>query len=164
MDWLKGLAPVLFSALSGNIPGAVMQAVSFLSEKFGWGDVTQEQAQEKLNNLTPEQTLLLKQYDLEFQKQITDQISMLTQIDIAQNQTNQAEETNTNYFISGWRPAAGWVCVIALFNDTFLRQILSIWNISFIPMDTSLITQVLFGMLGIGTLRTYEKIKGVASK
>jgi hypothetical protein len=54
--------------------------------------------------------------------------------------------------------------VIALFNDTFLRQILSIWNISFIPMDTSLITQVLFGMLGIGTLRTYEKIKGVASK
>jgi len=164
MDWLKGLAPVLFSALTGNIPGAITQAVSFLSEKFGWGDVSADQAKEKLNNLTPDQVVALKGLDLEFQKQITAQIQNLSSIDIAQNQTNQIEASSPNYFISGWRPASGWVCAIALFNDSVLRQILSIWHITFIPMDTSLITQVLFGMLGIGTLRTYEKIKGVASK
>ena len=81
----------------------------------------------------------------------------------AQIELNKIEAQNASVFVSGWRPAAGWVCVLGLFY-TFLLQPLLAWATSSKPpeIDTTLLIQLLFGMLGLAGIRTYEKGKGIA--
>jgi hypothetical protein len=85
----------------------------------------------------------------------------------AQIDVNKTEAASPSLFVSGWRPAVGWVCVSAYaFNYLFLP--LLNWGAKFfmdnapgiVALDTGELTTLLFGMLGIGTLRTVEKIKG----
>jgi len=81
----------------------------------------------------------------------------------AQIELNKIEAQNASVFVSGWRPAAGWVCVLGLFY-TFLLQPLLAWVTFSKPpeIDTTLLIQLLFGMLGLAGIRTYEKGKGIA--
>jgi len=81
----------------------------------------------------------------------------------AQIELNKIEAQSASVFVSGWRPAAGWVCVLGLFY-TFLLQPLLAWATSSKPpeIDTTLLIQLLFGMLGLAGIRTYEKGKGIA--
>ena len=81
----------------------------------------------------------------------------------AQIELNKIEAQSASVFVSGWRPAAGWVCVLGLFY-TFLLQPLLAWATSSKPpeIDTTLLIQLLFGMLGLAGIRTYEKRKGIA--
>lgn len=82
---------------------------------------------------------------------------------------NQAEATNTNIFVSGWRPFIGWVCGGA-FAYKFILQPLMIFLLlafhsTFDPkimpvLDWSEMSTVLLGLLGLGTMRSIEKIKG----
>lgn len=83
---------------------------------------------------------------------------------------NKAEAANPSVFVSGWRPALGWVCVaacgwnwiglpVAVFAAASLGNTL---NLS--PADISQMWPILLGMLGLGGLRTVEKIQGVAAK
>jgi hypothetical protein len=86
----------------------------------------------------------------------------------SQTVVNLAEANNPNLFVAGWRPAAGWVCVLGLFYSVFLRPILSwvssIWHWSAVPpvIDETILMELLFGMLGLGAYRTYERVKGKA--
>ena len=87
---------------------------------------------------------------------------------LAQLEINKAEAQSGSLFKGGWRPAVGWVCAIAYAYHFILKDLI-IFGASFagatIPdlpsfaMGTLL--TVLGGMLGIGTLRTYEKQKGL---
>jgi len=92
-----------------------------------------------------------------------------TQLATAQIATNTAEANNSNLFVSGWRPGVGWVCVAGLaFN--FIVQPMLVWLSSIntwpVPpqLDIGDLLTLLLGMLGLGGLRTAEKIKGVAAK
>jgi hypothetical protein len=77
-----------------------------------------------------------------------------------QLEVNKVEAAHKSLFVAGWRPAIGWICGLALMYSTLLAPILSIWLI--VPaVDSSLLTTVLMGMLGLGTLRTVEKGFGV---
>lgn len=82
---------------------------------------------------------------------------------------NKVEAANTNLFVSGWRPFVGWVCGIGLVYS-FIGQPLLAWgsiNYHFaIPptLDLGTLLTILGGMLGLGTLRTVEKVQGVAAK
>ena len=86
----------------------------------------------------------------------------------AQIEVNKAEAGSSSLFVSGWRPAVGWVCVSGLgFN--FLIVPLGNFYLSItdqqilIPtLDLSQMMPVLLGMLGLGAYRTFEKAKGVA--
>jgi hypothetical protein len=90
-----------------------------------------------------------------------------------QNQTDidKVEAANTNLFVSGWRPFVGWVCGFALAYVAILEPLLSFivkvgfdYSGEFPKIDTTITMQVLMGMLGLGGLRSFEKVKGVASK
>ena len=88
----------------------------------------------------------------------------------AQTDINKVEASNPSLFVSGWRPAIGWVCALALLYQYLLRplatSILPAFNIAMPPLmglDDNL-WQLMMGMLGMGGLRTYEKTQGVASK
>ena len=88
----------------------------------------------------------------------------------AQTDINKVEASNPSLFVSGWRPAIGWVCALALAYQYLLRPLLgtiaAIFGITLPPLpglDDNL-WQLMMGMLGMGGLRTYEKTQGVASK
>ena len=77
-----------------------------------------------------------------------------------QLEVNKTEAAHKSLFVAGWRPAIGWICGLALLYSTILAPILGIW-FSVPPVDSSLLTSVLMGMLGLGAMRTVEKSKGV---
>ena len=88
----------------------------------------------------------------------------------AQTDINKEEAKNASLFVSGWRPAIGWVCALALFYQYLLKPlaigILPSLGFTVPPLpglDDNL-WQLMMGMLGMGGLRTFEKINGVASK
>ena len=88
----------------------------------------------------------------------------------AQTDINKEEAKSSSLFVSGWRPAIGWVCALALAYQYLLRPlggtIASIFGVTIPPLpglDDNL-WQLMMGMLGMGGLRTFEKVQGVASK
>jgi hypothetical protein len=88
----------------------------------------------------------------------------------AQTDINKEEAKSSSLFVSGWRPAIGWVCALALAYQYLLRPlggtIASIAGVTIPPLpglDDNL-WQLMMGMLGMGGLRTFEKLQGVASK
>lgn len=83
---------------------------------------------------------------------------------------NQKEAENPNVFVSGWRPMIGWVCGAACaWNWVGLpvaKTALAIVGhpLTLAPADLTEMLPLLLGMLGLGGLRTVEKINGVAAK
>jgi hypothetical protein len=83
---------------------------------------------------------------------------------------NQAEASNPSVFVSGWRPAIGWVCGMACawnwIGLPIVKAGLAIYGhpLQLSPADIGEMMPILLGMLGLGGLRTAEKINGVASK
>ena len=89
---------------------------------------------------------------------------------VGQMQTNQAEATHASVFVAGWRPFIGWVCGIALaYHFVGLPFILFIASalgahIPSLPVfDMETLQTILMGMLGLGAMRSYEKVQGVAN-
>ena len=90
-----------------------------------------------------------------------------------QTQTNVEEAKHANIFVSGWRPAVGWCCatafaysyvilpfaqfVVFTFGTTGMAEQLALAP----KLELSEMLPVLFGMLGLGGLRTVEKVKNV---
>lgn len=87
------------------------------------------------------------------------------QIDI-----NKNEASNPSLLVSGWRPFIGWVCGVACAWNWVLLPVVNVAAISFghplalSPADLSEMWPLLLGMLGLGGLRSVEKISGVAAK
>lgn len=84
--------------------------------------------------------------------------------------THQTETVNTSFFASGWRPFIGWACGSAyIWNWICLPIVKAVSSVighpvELTPADLSEMLPVLLGMLGLGTLRTVEKVHKVASK
>jgi len=87
------------------------------------------------------------------------------QLALAQTKINEVEAAAPDAFRGGWRPAAGWVCVAGL-GYQFLFQPLAAWSggIQGWPAPPVLelgdLMGLLFGLLGLGTLRTVDKRNG----
>lgn len=85
--------------------------------------------------------------------------------DLAKGQLaiNTEEAKSANLFVSGWRPSVGWCCSIALFYEFLARPVaIGLGYGSFPDLDMGDLNSILFALLGIGGLRTIEKIKKVA--
>lgn len=83
----------------------------------------------------------------------------------AQTDINKVEAANSSIFVSGWRPAIGWVCSLAMAYQYLVRPFLTAFYpvLIFPGLDDNL-WQLMMGMLGLGGLRTFEKTQGVAKK
>jgi hypothetical protein len=79
---------------------------------------------------------------------------------IAQLEVNK-EEAKGNWFQSSWRPATAWVCVVGMAVNYMVSPLLAPLGVAVPQVDTSVMMPVLMGLLGLGTLRTFEKTKGV---
>lgn len=85
---------------------------------------------------------------------------------IGQLEVNAKEAAHPSMFVAGWRPFAGWIGGLGLLYASIGHYILvwlsGIYNFPAPPqVDTEILLYVLGGMLGLGTLRTYEKKSGV---
>lgn len=83
------------------------------------------------------------------------------QIALAQIEVNKAEAKG-NWFQSSWRPATAWVCVLGFTVNFLVSPIAYAFGIEVPQADTSVMLPVLMGMLGLGGLRTMERVKGVS--
>lgn len=99
------------------------------------------------------------------------QMQATTDLAKAQIAVNTAEAANGSIFVSGARPFILWICGIALAYSAifepiarFVAMIVYRYNGAFPVLDTTITMQLLMGLLGLGTMRTIEKLKGVASK
>lgn len=107
-------------------------------------------------------------YELQMQGEFK-QLEAELQISLGQIAINQEEAKSHSLFVSGWRPAVGWVCVFGLTYSFFLQPLLTwastIFTISAPPvLDLGSLITLLGGMLGLGGLRTMEKVKKVHRK
>lgn len=82
---------------------------------------------------------------------------------------NKTEAASGNAFVSGWRPFVGWVCGTG-FAVQFVIGPMAEWGaalaghpVKFPQMDMATMMPLLFGMLGLGAYRSYDKKNGTAS-
>ena len=85
--------------------------------------------------------------------------------------TNKVEAANPSVLVSGWRPFIGWVCGTACAWNWIGLPMVQTANAAFgyhalpiSPADLTEMFPILLGMLGLGGLRTMEKINKVAAK
>lgn len=87
--------------------------------------------------------------------------------DLAKGQLaiNTEEAKSDSLFVAGWRPFIGWTCGVGFSMQFVVGPILT-WGaalaghpVEFPKLDLSEMMPMLFGMLGLGAYRTYEKIK-----
>jgi hypothetical protein len=90
---------------------------------------------------------------------------LITEINKAQLEVNKVEAGHTSMFVAGWRPFTGWVCSFALLYHFILQPLLTFVLYTFgneivLPtFDMGTLTTVLLGMLGLGGMRSFEKVK-----
>lgn len=126
--------------------GEVATAVTSIVNKI-WPDATQAQKdalQREMTQLQMEQAMAQMQAD-----------------------TNKAEAGNASMFVAGWRPFIGWVCGSGLAYQ-FVLAPLATWVAALVShpvampvLDLSTLMTLLLGMLGLGGMRTVEKLNGI---
>jgi hypothetical protein len=90
---------------------------------------------------------------------------LIQEINKAQIEVNKIEAGSSSFFKSGWRPFVGWTCGVALCYHFVLQPFLMFIFVSIgkpmeLPVfDMSTLTTVLLGMLGLGGMRSFEKVK-----
>ena len=87
---------------------------------------------------------------------------------LAQVEVNKIEAGHASVFVAGWRPFIGWVCGAALAWAFIVGPVLS-WSLAVLgireslpPIMTDNLFELVLAMLGLGGLRTFEKMRGVA--
>lgn len=79
-----------------------------------------------------------------------------------QVEINKIEAANTNVLVSGWRPFIGWICGAGLGYQFLVYPILVAFVPKIVQLDMGTLLTLLAGMLGLGALRTTEKLQGKA--
>lgn len=98
------------------------------------------------------------------------QLTADTELAKGQLDVDKTEAANPNPFVSGWRPFVGWVCGLGMASQFVIGPLFTwastLWGhpTPFPTLDLSTLLTLLFGMLGLGAMRTTEKINGVAAK
>lgn len=122
-------------------------------------------AVEKLLNLIPDPNARAKA-EAEFQRQLL-QAAMDEGKD--QRAVNLEEARHQSLFVAGWRPAIGWGCGFCILYGYVLQPLLA-WGVAVhapqyldripvFPMEH--VWELIFALLGVGSLRTLEKVKGL---
>jgi hypothetical protein len=111
---------------------------------------------------------------MEFELQVSQQeqklLETLVSVDNKQLEVNAEEAKNPSLFVSGWRPGVAWICVVA-FAWAYVLQPIVVFTAALLKhpivglpeLAMGEMMPVLLGLLGMGGLRSFEKLKGVHS-
>lgn len=119
--------------------------------------------------LIPAVTQLLDKFipDTEEKARLAHEIATMSerhaqQLALAQIEVNKHEANSGDAFRAGWRPSIGYICAGGFAVNFLISPIAAGFGVIIPQADTSTMMPVLLGMLGLGTLRTYEKKSGVS--
>ena len=142
--------------------------MSVISELVGGGGEAIGNMLVKVREAVTGKTIL----DQNEQAKISEQLSELADsLTSGQLKINEAEAQSTNWFVAGWRPFVGWVCGSAFAYHflffPFIKFCVYVWgspetikSLALLPeLDLASLMPVLFGMLGLGGMRSWEKTK-----
>ena len=85
---------------------------------------------------------------------------------------DQTEAASQSVFVAGWRPFVGWACgaafIYAFIVQPMTQALLVIFHSNFDPnkmpkLDITEMLPVLFAMLGMGALRSWDKQNGAGN-
>jgi len=86
-----------------------------------------------------------------------------------QIELNKIEAQSTSLFVAGWRPAIGWICASAYAYNFVVQPVLTFSLLAMgvmIPtlpvLDWTELSIVMMGMLGLGGMRSFDKLKGTS--
>jgi hypothetical protein len=134
------MADVIASGVSG-----ILQGVGGIIDKFMVGKTQAEK----------------DQMALEIQQLQAQEAATTGQLDI-----NKQEAASQSIFVAGWRPAIGWICGVGLLCATLMP--LLVWIASLFgfhgsppSIDTGTLLTLLMSLLGLGAMRTTEKVNGI---
>lgn len=122
-------------------------------------------AVQKLIDLIPDANARARA-EAEYQREV---LAIAAKAEADQREINKVEAASSSLFVAGWRPAIGWVCAAALAFQYLVRPFwlwaLGVWWPTLPPPPglDGMLWELMFGMLGMGGLRSLEKTKGVAS-
>lgn len=94
-----------------------------------------------------------------------------------QQEINKIEAAHSSIFVAGWRPAVGWVGVVALAYQ-FVAYPGFIWGWALLQardivptslqpppiLDIDALMVLMAGILGIASARTFEKVRGISTQ
>lgn len=95
------------------------------------------------------------------------QLAADTDLMKGQMEINKTEATSSNLFIAGWRPFIGWICGVALLYHFILQPFFAFvlantgHTVVLPTFDIDSLYTILMGMLGLGVMRSVEKVKKV---
>ncbi len=96
-------------------------------------------------------------------------IEASVQTNLAQMEINKIEAGHRSIFVAGWRPMIGWACAIGVFwmaiGEPMANYLMTLGGVdtSALPkMPHDILLELTFALLGMSTLRTFEKLKGVS--
>jgi hypothetical protein len=121
-------------------------------------------AAQKLIDLIPDPGARARAAE-EYQREV---LAIAAKAEAEQREINRVEAASTSLFVAGWRPAIGWICALSLGFQYLLRPLFAwacgVWwpHMPALPGIDDALWQLMFGMLGLGGLRSFEKTRGVA--
>ncbi len=84
------------------------------------------------------------------------------QLLLGQIELNKSESIHRSIFVAGWRPFIGWTCGLGIFYEFLLNPLLASFGIKTILISNSSLHSLVIALLGLGSLRTFEKINNKA--
>lgn len=94
-------------------------------------------------------------------------IAQENQLQIAQIEVNKEDAKSSNWIQANWRPAVGWIGAFSLGYAAileplarFVAQVGFGYTGAFPILDSTISMQILFGILGLGAYRSFDKMKG----
>lgn len=123
-------------------------------------------------NMTPDTAVALARIDADLKMKLADTNIAIIQAqvasDAAQIAVNAAEAAGGSFYNSGWRPAVAWICVVAFGLNYIVNPLIAQFLVLIgaeIPIvaafDMATMMPVLIGLLGLGGMRSYEKVQGI---
>ena len=97
-------------------------------------------------------------HDLATMSQRHTQEQILAQLEIAK------QDAKGNWFQSSWRPLIGWICGLSLGINYMVAPIAAGFGITIPQADMSVMMPLLFGMIGIAGMRSYDKKQATDTK
>ena len=90
------------------------------------------------------------------------ELSAEVRLALAQIQLNTAEASHSSLFVAGWRPFIGWTGGIVIAFNYIVFPFATAFGLDLPVLDLNTMMPVILGMLGIGGMRTYERMGQMA--
>jgi hypothetical protein len=85
---------------------------------------------------------------------------------LLQAEINKVEAAHRSIFVAGWRPFIGWICGLgilwAFIGHPLFEWVVALKSLDVVPpsIDTDHLLELVLALLGLGALRTAEKLTG----